>query len=332
MEDAIAEAIKKSRASPSDDPTSDMAKAVLGIQREFEQPCTMQTSALKFKLSPECKKLTAGTSCTVGCADGFVGTSTTLSCPGANSYPGVSPSGLMPACKPIKPCRPFQPGDFQLTMSDLVDLSLCKLGVAAGGSCVVQCAKSFVKTFSVLQCPANNTDPERIPYGKMPSCVPVKPCAALRELGAEYDVSDCSSVDAGKTCTVRCNGGREGHAQFACKEKNADPQAQPTSVSGALSLECPVSKPCDYELPYSRAEMKKSFNAFSNWDSQISKADAGVHPSLAASFAEHDFDSNGYVDEQEARFLFTIVHWTISNCCAAAAVLHRDGKNWFVLQ
>jgi hypothetical protein len=78
--------------------------------------------------------------------------------------------------------------------------------------------------------------------------------------------------------------------------------------------------------------MRKSFNAFSNWDSQISKADAGVHPSLAASFAEHDFDSNGYVDEQEARLLFTIVHWTISNCCAAAAVLHRDGKNWFVLQ
>ena len=77
----------------------------------------------------------------------------------------------------------------------------------SGSDCAITCSSGYWGDATAFTCPSENIDETTQPTGDWPSCQALVGCAALSDMGQEYDESDCASVASGARCTVTCSEG-----------------------------------------------------------------------------------------------------------------------------
>eukprot|EP01047_Picozoa_sp_COSAG01_P057517 COSAG01_NODE_6658_length_3560_cov_2.825195_1_plen_1176_part_01 len=167
-----------------------------------------------------CASTSAGQSCLLRCASGYVGQATVYTCPALNVNASIAPTGTLPICVPIVACAPLgSPGSAGPPgISAALNLSACS-NVPAGGSCLVTCAPGYVGSTARLNCPSANTNAIRapMPTSNLPTCAPIVGCAPLL-LPTQYDATSCANVPAGSSCTVSCGAGYIGGSSQPCAD------------------------------------------------------------------------------------------------------------------
>jgi hypothetical protein len=173
--------------------------------------------------------ISAGATCMVHCAAGYLGSSTTFQCPRKNINPDLPPRGSLPSCVAVAPCA-------ALPKVSQYSVSRCNK-VAAGDNCTVTCASGYTsgaaKQFSTFTCPSNNVN-AIAPVGNLHQCHPVVGCATRSAPSTKFDLSRCRGLAAGETCQASCAVGYVGEPSLLiCPTFNANPQAAPI---GALPV------------------------------------------------------------------------------------------------
>eukprot|EP00930_Biecheleria_cincta_P073598 TRINITY_DN6087_c0_g1_i1.p1 TRINITY_DN6087_c0_g1~~TRINITY_DN6087_c0_g1_i1.p1 ORF type:complete len:2271 (+),score=336.61 TRINITY_DN6087_c0_g1_i1:83-6895(+) len=138
-----------------------------------------------------CGALTTGQSCDAGCAAGFAGSSTRLTC-----QPSGVVEGLIPMCAP-QPC-----GQRNFSVAGAEDD--CGQDMLFGMSCAAFCELGYdlVGNISELQCALNGstaTSPKLLgpePYCRLGTC--------SNNMPADIFQHDCQGVLTGRQCTVDC--------------------------------------------------------------------------------------------------------------------------------
>lgn len=187
-------------------PTADDSGFVATGSGARRRLTTQAGDGLQYDVSG-CSTVAAGASCLVSCSSAYYGSSVRFDCPGDNIDRATQPFGAWPVCTPRSGC---------VALPDLgprFDETDCA-GVAAGDTCEVGCAENYAGTSVLYHCPAASDAPPDALADLLPSCEPIVPCAPLEDLGDAYDVSDCSSVDARRECSVMCAQGYRGSGSF----------------------------------------------------------------------------------------------------------------------
>ena len=133
-------------------------------------------------------------------------------------------------------------------MGPSVDVSSCSPGLSAGSSCDVICAPGYVGVGASYVCAEDNTNPSQLPNGRAPNCVALSACAPSLELGATFNVTECSDLVPGQSCPVTCATGYVGgQALYSCPSENTDltqlPQGSPPTCEPILPCAALVSSP-----------------------------------------------------------------------------------------
>ena len=187
-------------------------------------PCGYLTDQGAAFNEADCEAVAAGASCAVSCADGYIGSNTTWTCPAENVAIAGQPIGVLPGCLLPQPCRAL------VAPGPEYDATGCS-SLEPGDSCAVNCASGYAGVSTAFGCSVDNTNTSVQPTGTLPSCAAITSCAALTNLGSAFDVSSCTSVSAGAGCIVNCAAGYTGYGtMYTCPASNTDPNAQPVGA------------------------------------------------------------------------------------------------------
>lgn len=145
-----------------------------------------------------CNSLMPGATCQVKCRSPYTGMTTAATCPSGNSNAGLSLMYSLPTCS----CPSPSAQEGYVALPD--------------GSWV--CAQGYLGTPSVM---CSNSTYCVVPY--LVGCNPLLPCAVPVVDTCRYDVSSCSAVRPGSSCSVACKAPFTGKTSAHCNPSNTDP-------------------------------------------------------------------------------------------------------------
>jgi len=163
-------------------------------------------------IGPDCGSVVSGQSCSVTCQAPCTGKSAELFCPLGNTDPNQQLLGQMPNC---------------LTECDFVPPGYRPSIQAENGW---ECANGYIGKAEVFCLPSG---PGRVCATEilLQGCIEMVPCGPGNFNPCQYDMSDCTSVARGESCTIRCNFPYTGDAFNAtCPSEN-------TQVNDGLEFE-----------------------------------------------------------------------------------------------
>eukprot|EP00928_Gymnodinium_smaydae_P025162 TRINITY_DN20129_c0_g2_i1.p1 TRINITY_DN20129_c0_g2~~TRINITY_DN20129_c0_g2_i1.p1 ORF type:complete len:3110 (+),score=241.13 TRINITY_DN20129_c0_g2_i1:65-9331(+) len=205
--------------------TCELVPSLIGCQ--LYSSCAPLTDACMFD-TDQCIGVAPGASCTVNCKAPYMGQATG-SCP-ADNKDVKRPLSFSPSCS-LPPCPTLD--------NDPVGY--------VNNSGVWECAPGFGGQ-AVELCTLLGATCE--PTTVMSGCVPLIPCAALTvSSNLNIDVSDCTSVMAGHSCSVRCADPFAGEPTTAtCFSENLDPGRPLDWRMPSCFLGVPCQPPCASRL------------------------------------------------------------------------------------
>lgn len=211
--------------------------------------------------------LLPGRQCNVSCMPPYNGTSTMGICPANNVDPMGQVEIQFPTC--TMGCPP----------PDTIPPGYIK-----DQNGTVKCAPGFMGTVTI-ECEMKNYFSAGQTICAMVSvpkgCMPLAPCRAPMVQGCDYNVSNCSTVEAGGSCKVYCESPFVGEPSIGrCPATNTDPLTFVQVAMPNCTLECPTPRelPVGYNISeyYVRADGVKfstfGFDAFSGTRQRMERA------------------------------------------------------------
>jgi len=160
-------------------------------------PCASYAAPDPTFFTSNCSNVGTGGTCTVGCATGYTGSPTTLTCL-SNQYFSTN----LPTCTPAACSLPT-------TVPAGVDLGDCNGATNGGYPCWAICTAGYSGNATQMSCGVSNG--QLALTGTMPTCAPLT-CSYGLPQDPSF-VSTCTtSVQVNHTCTVSCAPGYTGAA------------------------------------------------------------------------------------------------------------------------
>eukprot|EP00931_Biecheleriopsis_adriatica_P094073 TRINITY_DN6777_c0_g1_i4.p1 TRINITY_DN6777_c0_g1~~TRINITY_DN6777_c0_g1_i4.p1 ORF type:complete len:1438 (-),score=282.09 TRINITY_DN6777_c0_g1_i4:261-3965(-) len=160
-------------------------------------------SDAQLSISDTCKGLRTNDSCTVTCANGYAGLSSTFRCDASGFLEGTKPACIPKTCAALT--------------SDTKINHNCE-GKVFGETCLVGCASGYQLAESsrmqIWTCALDDSGGVSL-QGSEPACEPI---SCIYGLPTSNSISnDCDAVAFQQSCTVGCGSGYEGEASiFTC--------------------------------------------------------------------------------------------------------------------
>eukprot|EP00931_Biecheleriopsis_adriatica_P086596 TRINITY_DN6122_c0_g1_i1.p1 TRINITY_DN6122_c0_g1~~TRINITY_DN6122_c0_g1_i1.p1 ORF type:complete len:3333 (-),score=563.37 TRINITY_DN6122_c0_g1_i1:30-10028(-) len=183
--------------------------------------CTALTPGAAYNAS-QCDGKTTGESCIVECADGYDGTSMSITCLSNGTF-----ENTLPDCTP-RACDNGLPSGAELVVS------ACS-GTTTGGTCSITCAAGYAGEAETFTCMASGAFTGATPQCQPATCPDIPSTATV--------ISDCQGVVLGESCTQSCAPGTIGSAvQRTCEVSGAELKI------GGSEPTCQAQR-CDSNLP-----------------------------------------------------------------------------------
>ena len=157
-------------------------------------PCASYAAPDSTLFTSNCSNVGTGGTCMVGCAAGYTGSTTTLTCM-SNQYF----TSNLPTCSPAACNLPT-------SVPAGVDIADCSGAVNGGSPCWAVCASGYSGNGTQLLCGVSNGQLSLT--GALPTCAPLT-CSYGLPMDPVF-VSNCAvGMSTNQTCTVSCAAGPE---------------------------------------------------------------------------------------------------------------------------
>lgn len=162
-----------------------MAEAVLTGCAILEFCIEPQTLDCKYNTS-QVQNLMASFGNFIYCGLPYDGTPSYAQCPADNNRPGLEPKYEWPDCRPACPAAPGQPTPPGYLWDDATKTWGCSDGYIGPAK---------------VNCTISQDCEWMLDYD---GCEKLEPCAELNVSSCELDISNCTGLDQGDTCEIRC--------------------------------------------------------------------------------------------------------------------------------